>query len=124
MELNPDTDLTINTADLTSEFKDFPIVMYRYMQMRAKMEARRDIAKATLKEKKALAYKRIKMDVSIKHTEKSMEAEIDTHLEVVEANLKLIQTEHDASTWGGAVESMRAKMNSLIQLGADSRKER
>jgi hypothetical protein len=123
MELNPDVDLTINVFDLTTEFREFPIIMYRYMQMRAKMDARRDIAKSKLKEIRALVYKRIKSDNSVKHTAQSMDAEIDVDPEVLEANLKFIQAEHDASTWGGAVDSMRAKKDCLIQLGSDRRKE-
>lgn len=124
MDLNPDVDLIINTSDLTSEFRGFPIVLYRYIQNKAKAEAQRDIAKAKLKEVRALAYKKIKSDVSIKHSEKSMEAEIDTDPDVLTAQVKFIQAEHNATTWGGAVDSMKSKKDCLIQLGADSRKER
>lgn len=124
MELNPDVDLSISVDSLTSEFRNFPIALYRYSQYRAKIDAQRDIAKAKLKEVRAITYKRIKSDVSAKHTEKSIEAEIDTDPAVIEAQNKLIRAEHDASTWSGAVESMRAKKDCLIQLGADSRKEK
>ena len=123
MELNPDVDLIINTADLTSEFRNFPIIMYRYGQERAKIEAQRDLAEAKLKEVKALAYKKIKGNVAAKHTEKSMEAEIDTDPDVIAARVKLIQAEHNATSWNGAVESLRAKKDVLIQLGSDRRKE-
>jgi len=123
MELNPDTDLTIDVSDLTKEFRDFPIIMYRYMQQRAKAEAQRDIYKAKLKEVRGQVFKELKQDTTQKHTALSFEAEIDTHSRVIEANLKFIQAEHDASTWGGAVDSMRAKKDALIQLGSDRRKE-
>jgi len=123
MELNPEKDLEIDVTNLTSEFKSFPIVMFRYSQQRAKVEAQRDVAKAFLKETRAIVYKRVKSDVSAKHTQSSLEAEIDTDPVVIEAQKKLIRAEHDASTWAGAVESMRSKKDVLIQLGSDRRKE-
>jgi hypothetical protein len=123
MELNPEIDLEIDVANLTKEFKDFPVVMYRYSLYRAKIETQRDIAKAKLKEIRAVVRKKVKMDSSIKHTENSIEAEIDTDPSVMEAQMKFIRAEHDASTWAGAVESMRAKKDVLIQLGSDRRKE-
>ena len=123
MELNPDKDLEIDVANLTTEFREFPLKLYRYCQQKARAESIRDIAKATLREAKAVAYKRIKSDTSVKHTEKSMEAEIDTDQVVMEANKKLIRAEHDSSTWAGAVDSMKAKKDVLIQLGSDRRKE-
>lgn len=124
MELNPEKDLSIDIHDLTSEFKDLSLTLFRYYQHKAKIETHSDIAKAKLKEVRALAYKRIKSDLSQKHTEKSLEAEIDTDPAVLEAQMKLIRAEHDASTWAGAVDSLKAKKDMLIQLGADSRKEK
>lgn len=123
MELNPETDLNIDVANLTSEFKSFPITMYRYSLHRAKIEAHRDMAKAKLKEIRAIVYKRVKSDISAKHTQSSLEAEIDTDPTVIDAQMKLIRAEHDATTWAGAVESMRSKKDVLIQLGSDRRKE-
>src|SRR5271156_309573 len=116
-ELNPEVDLIVNVANLTNEFRDFPLLLYRYGCYRAKIEAQRDVAKAFLKETKAIVRKRIKADLSVKHTENSIEAEIDTDPTVIQANQKYIRAEHDAATWAGAVESMRAKKDVLIQLG-------
>ena len=123
MELNPEVDLEIDVANLTAEFKNFPTIMYRYALYRAKIEAKRDMAKAKLKEVKAAVYKRVKSDISAKHTQSSIEAEIDIDPTVIEAQGKLIRAEHDATTWSGAMESMRAKKDCLIQLGSDRRKE-
>lgn len=123
LELDPDKDLTIDVADLTREFREFPILMYRYMQQRARSESKRDILKGKLKEARAQVFKELKRDTTQKHTAVSLEAEIDSHPTVIEANLRFIQAEHDASTWGGAVDSMRAKKDCLIQLGSDRRKE-
>jgi hypothetical protein len=124
MELNPELDLAINVDNLTVEFKEFSLKLYRYYQYKAKIETQRDMAKALLKEVKATVYKRLKSDPKNKHTEKSLEAEIDTDLEVMEAQRKFIRAEHDASTWSGAVDSMKAKKDMLMQLGADARKEK
>ena len=123
MELNPEKDLEIDIGDLTSEFKRFPLLMYRYSQHRANIDTKRDTAKARLKEVRALSYKRIKSDPSVKHTEKSLESEIDTDPLVIEAQMKVIRADHDAETWAGAVEAMRSKKDVLIQLGSDRRKE-
>jgi len=123
MELNPDVDLSIDIHNLTTEFKQLSLTLFRYYQNKAKVEAQRDIAKASLKEARAVSYKRIKSDPSVKHTEKSLEAEIDTDPVVLEAQMKLIRAEHDATTWSGAVDSVKAKKDMLIQLGSDRRKE-
>lgn len=124
MILDPDKDLETNTEDLHTEFRSFAPVLYRYYKQKAKVEQERDIAKAKLKEMKAQVYKRIKSDPTVKHTEKSLEAEIDTDAIVLKLQDSYFQAEHDASTWQGAVDSMKAKKDCLIQLGADSRKER
>ncbi len=123
MELNPDKDLSVNVSDLSSEFRNFPTVFYRYCLNKAEAERLRDIAKSNLKEIKAVTYKRIKGDVSVKHTEKSLDAEIDTDPVVMETQRRLLEAEHTAATWAGAVDSMRAKKDCLIQLGSDRRKE-
>jgi hypothetical protein len=124
MELNPEIDLSVDVNNLSSEFKQLSLTLYRYYKQKAAVECLRDVAKARLKEVKAITYKRIKSDSTVKHSEKSMEAEIDTDPAVLEAQTKFIRTEHDASTWGGAVDSMKAKKDMLMQLGADARKER
>jgi hypothetical protein len=123
MELNPEVDLSIDVTDLTSEFKKLSLTLFRYYQHKAKIESLRDIAKAKLKETKAITRKRIRLDSTVKHTESSMEAEIDTDPAVIDAQMRLIKAEHDATTWSGAVDSMKAKKDSLIQLGSDRRKE-
>ena len=123
MELNPETDLVIDINNLTNEFKELSLLLYRYYQHKARVEAQRDIAKAKLKEVRAIVRKRIRADTTIKHTESSLEAEIDTDPQVNEAQMKFIRAEHDAATWYGAVDSMKAKKDVLIQLGSDRRKE-
>ncbi len=122
--LNPETDLDINVTQLEAEFRHFPAVFYRYYKEKAKLSLLRDTAKAKLKEVRALAYKSVKADSTIKHTEKSIEAEVEIHPTVLEAQKKLLRAEHDAATIDGVVDSMSAKKDMLMQLGAHSRKER
>lgn len=122
-EINPDVDLSIDVTDLTTEFRRLPHVLFEYYKQKAAAERMRDIAKARVKEARASCRKRLKSDSSVKLTEAGMEAEIDTDPVVLKAQGQFIQAEHDASTWYGAVESMKAKKDSLIQLGSDRRKE-
>lgn len=124
MQINPEVDLTIDIHNLTSEFQRLALVLFQYYKYKAQVEEKRDIAKAKLKEVRAIAYKRIRSDMSRKHTENSTEADIDTDPDVLAAQSVFFSAEHDATTWSGAVDSMKAKKDSLIQLGADSRKER
>jgi hypothetical protein len=123
MQLDPDTDLIVDVSDLSSQIRHFPTTLYQYRKSWAAAEAKRDLAKAKLKETRAMVYKRLKSEPGAKHSEKSLEAEIDTDPSVIEAQNKLIKAEHDASTVGGAVESMRAKKDCLVQLNSDRRKE-
>lgn len=124
MELNPLVDLAVNVSDLNKEFRNFSITFYRYGLQKADAEKQSSIAKAKVKEGRALAYKRIKSDPSVKHTEKSLESEIDTDGVVLDLQNKLIDAEHNAATIAAAVESMRAKKDMLMQMGADARKEK
>lgn len=124
MELNPETDLDVNIHDLTTEFKELSLKLYRYYKHKALLEAARDLAKAVLKETRAEVYKDLKSNVGVKHTENSLEAHIDTNPGVMEAQRKLIRATHDSETWAGAVDSMKAKKDMLMQIGADARKER
>ncbi len=123
MEINPDIDLEIDVTNLTAEFKRLSLTLFRYYQHKAKVEAKRDLAKAVLKEIQATTYKRLKSDISAKFTEKALEAEIETDPAVMESKRAFIKAEHDATTWSGAVDSMKAKKDCLVQLGSDRRKE-
>ena len=124
MELNPEIDLEVNLQDLTGEFKKLSLLLYRYSKHRAQVCAKRDLAKAKYKETRATVYKRVKSDLTKKYTENGIEAEIDTDQDVIEAYKAFIKAEHDASTWDGAVDSMKAKKDMIIQIGADNRKDR
>jgi len=123
MELNPEKDLEIDVPNLSDEFRNFPKIMYRYSLIRADTEKQFNIAKAKLKEIRAVTRKRIRAETSGKLTENNLEAEIDVDPVVLEVQRRMIEAEHLSNTWAGAVESLRAKKDVLIQLGSDRRKE-
>lgn len=122
LKLDPEVDLEIDVNDLTSEFKKLSLSLFRYYKLKAEAERTYDINKATLKEVRARVYKQIK-EGGVKHTEKSFEAEIDSNEDVLNIQNLVIDSNRDLNTWYGAVESMKAKKDMLIQLGADARKE-
>ena len=123
MELNPITDLAVDATDLTEELRKLPLLLFRYYQELAEAERLQDVAKAALDEAKAVSYRQNKSDASVKHTEKSLEAAIETDAKVNEARQRYFDARHNALTFRGAVESMKAKKDSLVQLAADRRKE-
>lgn len=123
MKLNPEKDLEIDVSDLTSEFKKLSLLLFRYSKQKAESEREHDSLKATLKELRARVYKEVRASGD-KHTEKSLEAEIDTNDDVIRVQQLVIDAYADYNTWQGAVDSMKAKKDCLIQLGADSRVER
>lgn len=123
-ELNPEVDLEVDVNDLDAELRSYSLVLNRYYTYEARLCSIRDIAEAKLEELEASTYKSIKSDISVKHTEKSIDAEINTNPTIIEAKMKLIRTQHDVATWHGSVVSMLAKKDMLIQLSANSRKEK
>lgn len=122
MKLNPEVDLDIDVNELTSEFKKLSLLLFRYYKEKVEAEREYDSVKATLKEVRARIYKAVK-ESGEKHTEKSLEAEIDTNEDVIRVQQLMISAYADYNTWQGAVDSMKAKKDMLIQLGADARKD-
>lgn len=122
MKLDPLKDLEVDVKDLTSEFKKLSLLLFRYYVEKADAEREYDRIKSTLKEIRASVYKQLKTSGE-KHTEKSLEAEIDTNADVIKVQDLLLDAGRNLATWIGAVDSMKAKKDCLIQLGADRRAE-
>jgi hypothetical protein len=122
MNLDPNKDLEINVKDLTSEFKKLPLLLYRYYEQKADAERDYDRNRAALKEIKARVSKELRSS-GAKHTEKSMEAEVDSNEDVLAVSNLTLESARTLATWIGGVESLKAKKDMLIQLGADARKE-
>ncbi len=122
MKLNPEKDLDIDVKDLTSEFKKLSLLLFRYYEKKAEAEREYDKFKQTYEEIRARVYRELKVSGE-KHTEKSLEAAIDANEDVLSIQNMMLDAKRDLGTWIGAVESMKAKQNMLIQLGSDRRKE-
>lgn len=122
MELNPLKDLEIDIHDPTSEFKKLSLLLFRYYEQKADIERERDILKLTVKEIRGKLYKDLKAGAA-KLTEAGISAELDQHPEYLAAERKLIDANRDLVTASGAVDSLKAKKDMLIQLAADRRKE-
>jgi hypothetical protein len=123
MDLNPEIDLAVNTEELTAEFKKLSLILYRYYVQKALAEREMDMAKGFVKEARASIYKVLKADTTTKRSESHIEAEIDTNEMVIAAEKMYLARKYEFATWIGAVDSMKAKKDLLIQLGSDRRKE-
>lgn len=121
-ELDFDKDNTIDVANLQKEFRNFPPTLYRYSEIKAEAEEAYDLKKAEYEEKRAETYIAIKQREG-KITEANLDAMIETDGDVKKALREMLSAKKDLETIKGYVESLRAKKDMLIQLGADARKE-
>ena len=120
--LDPTTDNAIDVADLKTEFQVLPPTLFRYSEQKAEAEREHDLAKGQYEEIRSQVYIEIKKGTE-KVTEKHLEALIETDSRVRAAFVTMIDAKRDLETMKGYVESLRAKKDMLIQLGADARKE-
>lgn len=116
------TDAQIDVTDLQKEFREFPSTLFAYNEAKANGESMYDRAKASYEEAQAEAYIRIKGGET-KVTEKHAEALVVVDPLVKEAFHNMLSMKRDLDTFKNYVESLRAKKDMLIQLGADARKE-
>lgn len=123
MELNPTEDAKINVADLTSEFKLLPLLVFRYSEIKAEAGHAADIEEAKYKEARAEVFKACLTNYDKKPSDKVLDAEIESHPDVVAQKRRMIDAKRDFETIKGYLESIKAKKDMLIQLGADARKE-
>lgn len=121
-ELNFEKDNTIDVASLQKEFRNFPPTLYRYSEIKAEAEETYDIKKAEYEELRSEKYIAIKSKEG-KVTEANLSAMIEVDPDVKKALREMLAAKRDLETIKGYVESLRAKKDMLIQLGADSRKE-
>lgn len=121
-DLNYEKDNTIDVTDLKAEFQTLAPLIYRYSEIKAQAEHEYDLRKAQLDELKSEKYINIKSSGE-KITEKNLEALIDIDPEVKTKLREVLEAKRDVETLKGYCESLRAKKDMLIQLGADSRKE-
>lgn len=120
--MKPAQDLQINVANLPDEYEKFPSVLYAYAEAKSSASEIFDRMKAELKDIEASVYIEIKSGPE-KVTEKNLEALVQVDPRVKTSRQALFKAERDLETCKNYVESLRAKKDMLIQLGADSRKE-
>jgi hypothetical protein len=121
-KLDFEKDNLIDIDNLTKEFRNLPATLYGYAEIKAEAKENSDLKKAEYKELKAKKYLEIKSREG-KITEANVDAQIETDEEVKKSLREYLSAVRDQETIEGYVESMRAKKDMLIQLGADARKE-
>lgn len=120
--MNPAADIEINVADLQAEFRGFSSKLYSYREVKSEAEKFHDLVKLQCDELEAETYLRLKNGPE-KVTEKNLEALIATDEKVKAKRREVISVRRDFETSKNFVESLNAKKDMLIQLGADARKE-
>ena len=124
IELSPETDNEIDVNNLKDEFTNFSPMLNRYCEAKAQSQHDYGIAKAEYEEIRSEVYIELKTSKTDgKMTEKHLEAAVDIDSRVRKALRRMLDADRDLETIKGYVESMRAKKDMLIQLGADARKE-
>lgn len=120
--MNLGSDNKIDASNLQQEFLVFPSVLYSYCEAKSEAGKVYETLKQQCEEAEAEAYIRFKSGPD-KVTEKHVEALIATDPVIKGLKLQLIAANRDLETTKNYVESLRAKKDMLIQLGADARKE-
>lgn len=122
IEMDLSKDNRINVADLHTEFQIFPSSLFAYCEAKSSAEQVYDLLKQQLEELEAETYIAVK-NSGEKVTEKGAESLVTVDPAVKAMRVELINAKRDLETMKNYVESLRAKKDMLIQLGADARKE-
>lgn len=119
---DPSLDNKIEVSDLNREFRNFPSMLYSYCEAKSAAQDIYNRMEAQLSELESSVYIEIKSGAD-KVTEKHVEALINTDARVKDLRNKVFSAGRDLETTKNYVESLRAKKDMLIQLGADARKD-
>ncbi len=120
--LNLSVDNKIDTSNLEQEFRVFPSTLYAYCEVKSSAQEIHDRLKSKLEEMEATVYIEIKSSPE-KATEAHVAAKILLDPRVKGLRDEVMSANRDLETAKNYVESLRAKKDMLIQLGADARKE-
>lgn len=120
--LSLERDNKIDVADLQQEFRVFPSMLFSYCEVKSTAQDAFDRMKAQLEEIKATVYVELKSG-AVKVTEAHVEALTILDPRVKAQQQRVFDAGRDLETTKNYVESLRAKKDMLIQLGADARKE-
>ncbi|MDX1471019.1 MAG: hypothetical protein R3213_05950 [Flavobacteriaceae bacterium] len=113
----------IDNARLSHEFRWMPVILFHYGQAKAEAQYQCDLAEARYKEAEQSKYFHYKSDKELKYTDKQAEAAAKSDAQVIELKNTYFAIKKDVGTLVAYLESLRAKKDMLIQLGADARKE-
>lgn len=122
IKLDFEKDDTIDIDNLKEEFRRIGPLIRRYVEIWAEAGEAFGIAKAAHEELRSKKYLQFRSQEG-KITEKTLEAMIDTDPDVIKAQRAMLEAERENKTIRGYVDGLLAKKDSLIQLGADARKE-
>lgn len=122
MKLDPNKDIKIDVNDLNSEFRQFPVLLYRYVERAKVAQNDYDDLKEGLKEARSREYVRIKTE-SGKITEKNLEALIDTSELVLTAKKEMLNAKRVSDSLNAFLEGMRSKKDCMISISANMRAE-
>jgi hypothetical protein len=121
-QLDFEKDNTIDVANLQKEFRNLPPNIYRYSEIKAEADETHSIKKAQYEELKSKLYLEFRSREG-KITENTLAAMIESDESVKAAQLEMFAAKRDLDTLKGYLDSLQAKKDMLIQLGADARKE-
>ena len=124
-EYKPDSerDNKIDPDFLTEEFQMIPLILNHYGKIKAEAQYEFEMAKSQADFLENQKYVELKLDKELKFTEQQAKSAAKVEPAVQEA----IKAMHDRKRELGVIisytESLKAKKDMLIQLGADARKE-
>ena len=122
-KLDIDINHRIDSANLPFEFRWMPVILFHYGKAKASAQYECDMAEARFKEAQESKYFYYKSDKDLKYTDKQAEAAAKSDPQVIELKNAYFAIKKDVGTLVAYLESLRAKKDMLIQLGADARKE-
>lgn len=117
-------DVSINHDQLDSELTELPSLLWHYGELEAVAHTEALRKKADSDQAHASAYKRLKsLARKEKATEAQVSAEVELDPEYIRYVSKWIDAEGNARRLKAVVESLRAKRDALVQLGANHRQQ-
>lgn len=122
IKLDHETDLETDIEDLQREFKRMGPLIHAYSEIKAGSSEAYEIAKAEHEELRSKKYLEFRSREG-KVTEATLDAMLDTDVDVIKAQRNMLTSKRDLDTIMGYVEGLRAKKDMLVQLGADARKD-
>ena len=110
-------------AYLSDEFRNIPVYLFHYGEAKVRAQYALDLAKAQYERLVDEKYCQLKADTVVKHTDPQAKAASKLDPQVIVAQNEMFSIKKDVGILIAYLESLRAKKDMLIQLGADARKE-